>query len=51
MRIRKPTFLNFSVLSKVLLIMTMDVVATMASFFLGLWFRYDFSFQEIRAEH
>ena len=31
--------------------MTMDVVATMASFFLGLWFRYDFSFQEIRAEH
>ena len=23
----------------------------MASFFLGLWFRYDFSFQEIRAEH
>ena len=51
MRVRKPTFLNFSVLSKVLLIMTMDVVATMASFFLGLWFRYDFSFQEIRAEH
>ena len=51
MPIRKPTFLNFSVLSKVLLIMTMDVVATMASFFLGLWFRYDFSFQEIRAEH
>ena len=51
MRVRKPTFLNFTVLSKVLLIMTMDVVATMASFFLGLWFRYDFSFQEIRAEH
>ena len=41
MNIRKPQFLNVSVLSKVLLIMVMDVLATAASFFLGLWFRYD----------
>ena len=51
MNIRKPQFLNVSVLSKVLLIMVMDVLATATAFFLGLWFRYDFSFQEIRTEH
>ena len=51
MGVRKPKFLNMAVLSKVLLIMTMDVVATVVAFFLGLWLRYDFSFQEIRAEH
>ena len=51
MKIRRPGFLNITVLSKVLLIMALDVVTTMGSFFLGLWFRYDFSFQEIRAEH
>ena len=51
MKIKKPSFLNITVLSKVLLIMTLDVVSTMGSFFLGLWFRYDFSFQEIRGEH
>ena len=49
MKIRRPGFLNITVLSKVLLIMALDVVTTMGSFFLGLWFRYDFSFQEIRA--
>ena len=51
MGIRKPQFLNLTVLSKVLLIMFLDVLATAISFFLGLWFRYDFSFQEMRAEH
>ncbi|MGM9660417.1 MAG: polysaccharide biosynthesis protein [Faecousia sp.] len=51
MGIRKPQFLNLTVLSKVLLIMFLDVLATSVSFFLGLWFRYDFSFQEMRAEH
>ncbi|MDO5544806.1 MAG: nucleoside-diphosphate sugar epimerase/dehydratase [Eubacteriales bacterium] len=51
MKIRRPGFLNIAVLSKVLLIMSLDVIMTMASFFLGLWFRYDFSFQEMRAEH
>ena len=48
---KKPQFLSRAVLGKVLLIMAGDVVGTMLSFFLGLWFRYDFSFQEIRAEH
>ena len=51
MDMNKPQFLSQAVLGKVLLIMAGDVVATMLSFFLGLWFRYDFSFQEIRAEH
>ena len=51
MDMKKPQFLSRAVLGKVLLIMAGDVVATMLSFFLGLWFRYDFSFQEIRAEH
>ena len=51
MDMNKPQFLSRAVLGKVLLIMAGDVVATMLSFFLGLWFRYDFSFQEIRAEH
>ena len=36
---------------KVLMIMIMDVVSISASYFLGLWFRYDFSFQEIRTVH
>ena len=51
MDMNKPQFLSRAVLGKVLLIMAGDVVATMLSFFLGLWFRYDFSFQEIRSEH
>ena len=51
MDVNKPQFLSRAVLGKVLLIMAGDVVATMLSFFLGLWFRYDFSFQEIRTEH
>ena len=51
MDMNKPQFLSRAVLGKVLLIMAGDVVATLLSFFLGLWFRYDFSFQEIRTEH
>ena len=51
MKIGRPGFLNKTVLTKVLLIMALDVIATTVSFFLGLWFRYDFSFQEIRAVH
>ena len=51
MDMNKPQFLSRAVLGKVLLIMAGDVVATMLSFFLGLWFRYDFSFLEIRTEH
>ena len=51
MKIRRLGFLNKTVLTKILLIMALDVVTTMGSFFLGLWFRYDFSFQDIRSEH
>ena len=33
---------NMTVLSKVLLIIILDVLATSVAFFLGLWFRFDF---------
>ena len=40
-----------TVATKVAAIMLLDVVATMVSFFLGLWFRADFSFANIRQVH
>ena len=43
--------LNVTVLSKALLIMVMDIVATAVSFFFGLWFRYDFIFEDIAGYH
>ena len=42
---------NMPAIMKVLLIMTMDVLSISASYFLGLWFRYDFSFHEMRMDH
>ncbi|MBQ2928302.1 MAG: polysaccharide biosynthesis protein [Oscillospiraceae bacterium] len=51
MAIKKQNNLNLTSISKVLLIMLLDVLATMGAFFLGLWFRYDFAFQEIRIDH
>ena len=51
MKIGRPGFLNKTVLTKVLMIMALDVVATICAYFLGLWFRYDFSFQDIRGVH
>ena len=51
MGFKKPAGPNPAVLYKAFLIMLLDVVATMASFFLGMWFRYDFAFQEIRIDH
>ena len=47
----KPINFNPTVFMKAVLIMFMDVLATGASYFLGLWFRYDFSFQEMRTIH
>lgn len=38
-------------LGKVFLIMLMDVIATAGSFFLGLWFRFDFSFENMSEIH
>ena len=46
-----PRNFNLSVASKVAGIVLMDVLATMISFFFGLWFRYDFVFAEIRDVH
>jgi len=43
--------MTISTASKVLIIMILDVIATMTCFFLGLWFRADFSFENIRATH
>ena len=51
MGMRKPGNRNLTALSKVLLIMLLDVLGTAGSFFMGLWFRYDFAFQEIRIDH
>ena len=43
--------INLSSVSKILLIMLLDIVTISGSFFLGLWFRYDFSFHEMRQVH
>ena len=51
MSMKKHNNLNLTAVSKVFLIMLLDVLATMGAFFLGLWFRYDFAFQEIRIDH
>jgi FlaA1/EpsC-like NDP-sugar epimerase len=51
MLFKKPSNFNLAVFMKAVLIMVADVVATATSFFLGLWFRYDFSFHEMRITH
>ena len=48
---KKPHKKQIRLVSKVTLIMMMDILATMASFFLGLWFRYDFSIADMRGAH
>ena len=48
---KKTANQNFTNISKAAMIMLLDVLATVSSFFLGLWFRYDFSFAEMRAVH
>ena len=51
MVLKKPNPLNMAALSKVVLILLLDVLATCGSFFLGLWFRYDFAFHDMREVH
>ena len=51
MGFKKTAGINPASVYKALLIMLLDVLATMGSYFLGLWFRYDFAFQEIRIDH
>ena len=47
MAVRKNSKQNMSMISKVALIVVLDVLATALAFFLGLWLRYDFHFQAI----
>ena len=47
----KHNNLNFAVLSKVLVIMMLDMVATAGCFFFGLWARYDFNFNIMDRVH
>ncbi len=49
--LRKKESLSVSSLTKIMMIMTMDVVTTAISFFFGLWFRADFVFANIRDTH
>ena len=51
MGFKKTVGPNSSSFYKVALIILLDVLATMGSFFLGMWFRYDFAFQDIRIDH
>ena len=48
---RKTGSLNIPLFSKISVIVAMDILATIMSFFFGLWFRYDFVFSDIRADH
>ena len=48
---KKPLNFNMAVFLKAAVIMLADVLATGTAYFLGLWFRYDFSFQEMREVH
>ncbi len=51
MGFRKREGRKVSSISKILMIMAMDVLATAVSFFFGLWFRADFVFENIRQTH
>jgi len=48
---KKPNKVNIGTLSKVLIIMILDVISTLTCYFLGLWFRADFLFANIRETH
>ena len=51
MRLNRPKRFNASTTSKVIMIMTLDVVFTAAAFFFGLWRRADFAFENISPVH
>ncbi len=48
---QKPNNRNIGTVSKVIAIMILDVIATLFCFFMGLWFRADFVFENIRDTH
>ena len=51
MVLKRPSNWNLSVATKVAAIILLDVLGTAISFFLGLWFRADFAFENIRDVH
>lgn len=51
MGFRKKENVNLYVIGRAAMIMALDVLATSASFFFGLWFRADFVFANIRVDH
>ena len=51
MNSKKSNKPNLSTASKITAIIIMDILATVISYFFGLWFRYDFVFQDIRDVH
>ena len=51
MGFRKKENGNLYAITRVAMIMALDVLATSASFFFGLWFRADFVFANIRVDH
>ena len=51
MVLKKPHKRSLRAVSKLLFIMLLDVLATAVSFFLGLWLRADFSFENIQSNH
>ena len=48
---RKPNKLQMISAMRVAAIMAMDILAISGAFFFGLWFRADFHFSDIRADH
>ncbi len=48
---KKPSNFNISTISKVLLIMILDVISIMVCVFFGIWFRAEFSFENIQSAH
>ncbi len=48
---KKPNNLNLPMISKILLVMILDVISIMVCVFFGLWFRAEFSFENIQSNH
>ena len=51
MKLKRSNKINLFTVSKITGIAIMDILATVVSYFFGLWFRYDFVFQDIRDVH
>ncbi len=51
MRLNKKGRRNLDYISKIVLIVILDIFVTMVAYFFGLWFRYDFHFEGISSIH